>query len=572
MAHALIYSTAMRATPWLVAAGLAACGGKHATMPDSGTRVDGCVDNAPPAPRMFGIDVAPAPGESYADVLALARNAGASFIPQAIDWSMIEAGPDDTFAHANIDTHKWDVTGPFAGDKQTGVARYTSSAATSGDNLRARYALGGAMSAQVDAALVTAGTTQATLLVRLGTDTTAGNRCSQASDEFVAVVLTQGAVAAASCRDGVFSQDGLVSATSAATIVLRRTATQWLVQSGSTTIAALDVASLPTAFAGPGRLGLFAGDASAAATATFANLHVSGTATWDVASDRFVGDPDFNVPYLLELVHAPLQTHLVLDLRTINTVTTQLPSDLQPSSGLVDLSRADIRQRYRDAVDFLLAAMPDVPIAGFAVGNEIDGYLGANETAWAQVAAFTADVVPYVQGKLPAGTPVGITVTSNGLRTRTADVAAVQASANVVFVTYYPLAPDFSALDPSVVPADVAAMLGATSKPVLLIEAGYPSAAMSASCPACTGSEAKQAAFFHQMFLAYDAYPTQLRGFSVSWLTDASAAAVAGWETYYGVSDPTFIAYLATLGVRAQDGTPKAAWSQIMADAMARGL
>ena len=66
----------MRATPWLVVVGLAACGGKHATMPDSGTPVDGSVDSAAPAPRMFGIDVAPATGESYGDVLTLARNAG----------------------------------------------------------------------------------------------------------------------------------------------------------------------------------------------------------------------------------------------------------------------------------------------------------------------------------------------------------------------------------------------------------------------------------------------------------------------------------------------------------------
>src|SRR5258706_7846353 len=89
-----------------------ACGGSPAT-PDGTMSPDATPDAAPPT-RMFGIDVSPAPSESYTDVISLARSNGATFIPQAIDWSMIEAGPDDGFDHAHIDAHKWDISGPFA--------------------------------------------------------------------------------------------------------------------------------------------------------------------------------------------------------------------------------------------------------------------------------------------------------------------------------------------------------------------------------------------------------------------------------------------------------------------------
>jgi hypothetical protein len=519
---------------------------------------------------MVGIDVSPAPSETYLDVITLALDSGATYIPQTLDWNSIEAGPDDAFDFSAIDTKKWDVTGPFAADATNGVIRYTSQAATSTDNLRTRYRLGaGAMSASVTAALVTASTTQATLLVRFGAADQAGNRCSQAGDEFIAIVLSSGHVAAASCRDGVFHNDGLVTAGASAPLAIRRTATQLILDTGTTNVTTLSLASLPAAFADAGRVGLFAGNTAAAATATFDAFRVTGTAAWDIPSDRFVGDPSFDILAVLELVEGPMHVPLVVNLRTIDTVTTQLPSDLQQldaGTHLVDMSRADIRARYHDAIDYLIAHLPSERIVGFSVGNEVDAYVGSNATAWAQVTTFANDAIPYARSKLPAGTPVGITVTAGALQHHAAETETLQAAADVDFVTYYPLAPDFSAEDPSVVPSEIATMLAATSKPILFAEAGFPSAPMSAACPKCTGSEAKQAAFFHQMFAAMKAEPVRIRGLSATWLTDASDAAVAGWKIYYGVSDPTFVAYLATLGVRSQTGVPKQAWAEIVSD------
>ncbi|HUS27154.1 MAG TPA: hypothetical protein VMZ53_01560 [Kofleriaceae bacterium] len=559
-----------------------ACGGSSDTPPTPDAPVspdiDAAVDAPPPPPLMFGIDTSPAPSETYTQALATVHAAGATFVPQAIDWSMLEAGPDDTFGSAIIDAKKWDVTGPFAADKPAGVVRYTSSAASGSDHLHARYALAtGSISARAHAKLNTPGNTQATVLLRFGTAPAAGNRCTDPADQFAAVVLlASGAAAAATCQNGVFATHGTQPATAAATIQIRRTTTQIVFEVGSAQIAALNLSALPAAFAGTARLDVFAGNDAGAATVELSTLHVTGAVTWDNPTDRFVGvDAAFDVPALLDLIHGPAHTKLVIILRTINTVTTELPSDLEEVSsatGLVDMSRADIKQRYHAAIDYLIAHMPSVEIVGFSVGNEIDGYLGSNATAWAQVASFANDAIPYAKSKLPNAI-VGITVTADGMIAHPTEAAAVNAEADAVFLTYYPLAPDFTAKDPSVVPTDIARYLAATTKPVFFIESGYPSAGPSTACPTCTGSEAKQAAFFHAMFVATDTYPTtRLRGFTVIWMTDVPDATVQGWKDYYGISAPTFLAYLATLGVRTQSGAPKQAWTMIQSDAHARGL
>ena len=287
------------------------------------------------------------------------------------------------------------ATGAFT--QATGKLRYATAAAAQGDNVRTRYRLSGALSAAVDPTLTTGNGSTATLLVRFGATSTAGSRSTQAGDQYVALVsvatTTGFAVAAATCRNGVFANDAVVTGSASAPLSIRRTATQIILESGATTVTTYALSALPADHGGPGRISLYAENANGAATIAFDNFRVAGTAAWDVPGDRFVGDPDFNIPALLESVHGPLHTPLVVILRTINTVTTELPSDLEqndPSTGLVDMSRADIRARYHDAVDYLLSTMPNVPIRGFSVGNEIDGYLGGNTTAWAQTTTFSA--------------------------------------------------------------------------------------------------------------------------------------------------------------------------------------
>jgi hypothetical protein len=55
-----------------------------------------------------------------------------------------------------------------------------------------------------------------------------------------------------------------------------------------------------------------------------------------------------------------------------------------------------------------------------------------------------------------------------------------------------------------------------------------------------------------------------------TWLTDAPEASVEAWKEYYGLDDPRFAAYLATLGLRRSDGQPKLALAALAAEAHAR--
>jgi hypothetical protein len=91
----------------------------------------------------------------------------------------------------------------------------------------------------------------------------------------------------------------------------------------------------------------------------------------------------------------------------------------------------------------------------------------------------------------------------------------------VVLVTYYPLYPDFTVKDPGVVRRDFDSLTRIYShKPIVMVEAGYPSSA------ACKSSEARQAAFVDSVFAAWDAHASQVRSITFSWLYDLPQSSV----------------------------------------------
>jgi hypothetical protein len=97
------------------------------------------------------------------------------------------------------------------------------------------------------------------------------------------------------------------------------------------------------------------------------------------------------------------------------------------------------------------------------------------------------------------------------------------------------------------------------------LEAGYPSS------PKLESSEAQQADFVRQAFRAWDAQAGRVALLNFTWLTDAPQASVEGWTDYYGLDDPRFAAFLATLGLRADDGRAKPALEVLAAESHARG-
>ena len=99
------------------------------------------------------------------------------------------------------------------------------------------------------------------------------------------------------------------------------------------------------------------------------------------------------------------------------------------------------------------------------------------------------------------------------------------------------------------------------AKPIYLQEVGYPSGEGNHN------SYARQAAFVHELFLAWDAHPDQIPLIDYTWLTDMSPDAVKGMTDYYHFDDAGFVSYLATLGLRTFEGPDKPAFQQLAAEA-----
>jgi hypothetical protein len=127
--------------------------------------------------------------------------------------------------------------------------------------------------------------------------------------------------------------------------------------------------------------------------------------------------------------------------------------------------------------------------------------------------------------------------------------------------TYYPLEPDFSVREPTAVHDDFQTLTNTfPNQPIHLLEVGYPSGEDNDS------SYAKQAAFIHELFLAWDAHAGQIPLINYTWQTEMSPESVEWMTDYYHFDDPGFVSYLATLGLRTFDNADKPSFRQLAAE------
>ena len=86
-------------------------------------------------------------------------------------------------------------------------------------------------------------------------------------------------------------------------------------------------------------------------------------------------------------------------------------------------------------------------------------------------------------------------------------------------------------------------------------------------------SEEGQAAFWDEVFRAWDEQQDQVRLLMVSRLFDGVRADCEATAAAYGLpGNEEFIQFLCTLGVKRVDGTQKPAWETIRGAAAARGF
>ncbi len=245
-------------------------------------------------------------------------------------------------------------------------------------------------------------------------------------------------------------------------------------------------------------------------------------------------------------------------IQTLDTTNRTLPPDLQTRAwdDPVLLARWDV---FVDALAGILAAIPG-RVGWLSLGNEADVYLGGHREELEAYARFIERGRIRLRARFPA-LPVGVTTTHDGLRDRPDLFRRLNRATDVVFLTYYPLGPNFGVRPVSGVPADFARMVRAAgNKPLLLQEAGFP------ADPLLNSSEEKQAAFVDAVFDQTAKYRAKIGFVNFFLLHDFGRALVDGFVGYYGLpNNARFRAFLATLGLRRANGTPRRTWGRFAA-------
>ena len=258
--------------------------------------------------------------------------------------------------------------------------------------------------------------------------------------------------------------------------------------------------------------------------------------------------------------------HIAVDLvlRPINTNRSEVPADLKDKP----LDDPAVIARFERLLDDVFARTPHLTLHSLVIGNEVDDFFGQDAARWRQYGTFYRAARAYARAKRP-GLLVAVAATWDGLTGKARQpLRALNTASDLVVATYYPLDPGFTVRIPSSPGPDLALLCRLyPDRPVMLIEAGYPSSLD------CGSSPAKQAAFIRSLFAAWDAHAGQIVSVTLSWQTDVSPDSVAESARYYGVAAKPFAAFLGSLGLRtyAGAGQDKLAFTALKEEARARG-
>jgi hypothetical protein len=264
-------------------------------------------------------------------------------------------------------------------------------------------------------------------------------------------------------------------------------------------------------------------------------------------------------------LYYPLQkVQLSLRLSTLDTGQNRIPKDLRGKP----FDDPAVIERFNRFLDYVLDQMPDLTLSELSIGNEVDGVLGTDEKKWGQYGRFFAATREHARQKRK-DLKVGVSIMFSGHTGPAARFAeAINKETDWVMVSYYPLDSAFMVRDPKGVHEDFDTICKKyPNRPISFLEAGYPSGER------CGSSELKQQQFVEELFAAWDKHAEQIECITFVWLNDTSASAVKGFTKYYGSSNPAFVDYLSTLGLRTFKGAgvDKPAFTALKEQSKSRG-
>ena len=277
-----------------------------------------------------------------------------------------------------------------------------------------------------------------------------------------------------------------------------------------------------------------------------------------------VFEPSVDLLGIANAYYPNIGAEVSLMIGPIDTNNDRMPSDLRgrPYNDPV------VIQRFRSLLDYVFSKIPDLQLSTFAIGNEVDAFLGLDADAWEEYSEFFRETSAYAR-QLRPGLTIGVKVTYGGLIGSSANYArTLNEPSDAILTTHYPLKDDFTVEDPEVI-GDVFDKLAAqyTGHQIRFMELGYPSASV------CNSSEEKQAAFIRESFTAWDRHHEQIEYISFSIMTDRSQESVEEYGRYYGITDNRFLSFLRTIGLRTWSGmgTDKKGWTALQEEAGSRG-
>ncbi|MEM7497958.1 MAG: hypothetical protein AAF371_08195 [Pseudomonadota bacterium] len=257
--------------------------------------------------------------------------------------------------------------------------------------------------------------------------------------------------------------------------------------------------------------------------------------------------PEIDWPALANAYYPSAGLSLTLTFSVIDTATDRRPARFRQSRW----DDPEMIAAFASHIDDVMSRLSDTDVLSVSIGNEVDGFL-ASEKEIAAFAQFLDAARRRVERWRP-GVSIGTKLTYSGFRADAPRWQPLLARSSGVHVTYYPLDEGFR-VRPGL---DVAADLGhirhlSGERPVFILEAGYPS-------EGCGAESAGQTAFVQALLGAASARDSGVSLVSLTWLTDLTDAEVEQYRRYYGVGDDCFARFLASIGLRSQDGDAKPA-------------
>lgn len=231
----------------------------------------------------------------------------------------------------------------------------------------------------------------------------------------------------------------------------------------------------------------------------------------------------------------------------IETTARSVPPDLEH----VGWDSPRMIARYRSLIRRLAPKLTR-QVDYISIANEADVYFSAHPRELRPFLRFCRAVLAELRRRTP-WVKAGVTVTYAGL-TSTAPQTARTLSrvGRATILTYYPLGAAYRPLAPDAPLQDIPTMVRlAAGRPLVLQEAGYPSAGRLGSSPT------KQAKFVRNVLAASSRYAQRLPFVSFYSLFDPPASACRGAYTHNAD------AFFCSLGLHTRSGQPKPGWAAL---------